>query len=218
MAMPKTSPMPAAPTRPDPTWKPEKPRYRRLVLKTLLILLTVQATSALLYVLLLQTMENQMLGDDIERRFRWIMFGFSALVLIVTVSVLSVMYLRNAERKRGFLSATAASVVGEGEVAAGYRFYRSVALRETIAIILTVAVYYLPITSFYTYALATSGEGYGYGRAFFFEDFFVGYIGLAQPFQNAWIGYLIALAAFAGTSLPVRIGAHKVWDKERIRR
>ncbi len=218
MAMPKTTPKSTAPSRPDPTWKPEKINYRRLVWRTLLILLAVHATSALLYVFLLQTMENQMLGDEIEQRFRWIMFAFSAVVLIVIVSILSVLYLRNAERKRGFLSATTSSVVGEGEVAAGYKFYRTVALRETVTVTLTTAVFYLPISCFYTIALATSGEGYGYGRAFFFEDFFVGYIGLAQPFQNAWIGYLIALVAVAGSALAVRLGAHRVWDQGRIRR
>ena len=69
-----------------------------------------------------------------------------------------------------------------------------------------------------SFFLALSGRGYGYTGASIFERFFVGFIGLCEPFQNAWLGWLIGVAFMFLFYYFGRILSHNRWAAERIRR
>ena len=73
-------------------------------------------------------------------------------------------------------------------------------------------------TLFYTISLVTSGQGYGYSDAWALEKFFVGFIGLCEPFQNAWIGLLLGMGILFAFHYFGRVYSHKQWQENRIRR
>ena len=81
----------------------------------------------------------------------------------------------------------------------------------------TAFLWLLP-AGFYTAALASSGMGFGYAEAWFLEVFFVGAMGFFQPFQNAWVGLLLAMAILFCFHYFGRLYAHKSWNENRIRR
>ena len=70
----------------------------------------------------------------------------------------------------------------------------------------------------YTAGLSLSGRGYGYTEASIFEKFFVGFIGLCEPFQNAWLGWLIGVAFMFLFYYFGRVLSHNRWEAERMRR
>ena len=171
---------------PAPTYRPEKPNHVKTGVKTLFFMVISHAVTWLLYVLFMSPVENQMLGDEHEPEYRFVMFGFSLVTLLVIAIVMSVFYFKNGDRKRAFLAAT--------------------------------AFLWLIPAGFYTAALNSSGMGYGYGEAWFIETFFVGAMGFFQPFQNAWIGLLLAMAILFCFHYFCRIYSHKSWNGSRIRR
>ena len=203
---------------PAPAYRPEKPNHVRTAVKTLFFMMIYHAVTWLLYICIMSPIENQMLGDEHEPEYRMVMFGFSLVTLLVISIVMSVFYFKNGDRKRAFLAATSVEVRGEGSIAEGFARYRKLALTEAIVCTVVTAFLWLIPAGFYTAALNASGMGFGYGEAWFVELFFVGAMGFFQPFQNAWVGLLLAMAILFCFHYFCRIYAHKSWNANRIRR
>ena len=178
---------------PVQTYRPEKPNYVKTGVKTLFFMVIFHAVTWILYVLFMSPVENQMIGDEHEPEFRFVMFGFSLVTLLVIAIVMTVFYFKNGDRKRAFLAATSVEVRGAENVAEGESRYRKLAFVEAAVCTAVTAFLWLFPAGFYTAALNSSGMGYGYGSAWGIETFFTGVIGFFQPFQNAWIGMLVAL-------------------------
>lgn len=203
---------------PAPTYRPEKPNYVKTGVKTLFFMVIFHAVTWILYVLFMSPLENQMIGDEHEPEFRFVMFGFSLVTLLVIAIVMTVFYFKNGDRKRAYLAATSVEVRGEGSIAEGFARYRKLALTEAMICTAVTAFLWLLPAGFYTAALNSSGMGYGYGSAWGIETFFTGVIGFFQPFQNAWIGMLVALAILFCFHYFGRLFSHKSWAANRIRR
>lgn len=203
---------------PAPTYRPEKPNHVRTAVKTLFFMTIYHAVTWLLYICIMSPIENQMLGDEHEPEYRMVMFGFSLVTLLVIAIVMSVFYFKNGDRKRAFLAATSVEVRGEGNIAEGFARYSKLALTEAIICTAATAFLWLIPAGFYTAAFNASGMGFGYGEAWFVELFFVGAVGFFQPFRNAWIGLLLAMAILFCFHYFCRIYAHKSWNANRIRR
>ena len=204
--------------RPPKKYRVTAPQYVRSGVFSLFLLGCYHLISWILYTFLLTTLENQMLGDEHEPQYRFVMFGFSLVTLLVIAIVMSVFYFKNGDRKRAFLAATSVEVRGEGNIAEGFARYRRLALTEAMICTAVTAFLWLIPAGFYTAALNSSGMGYGYGEAWFIETFFVGAMGFFQPFQNAWIGLLLAMAILFCFHYFCRIYSHKSWNGSRIRR
>lgn len=203
---------------PTPAYRPEKPNHVRTGVKTLFFMVIYHAVTWLLYVLIMSPVENQMLGDEHEPEYRFVMFGFSVVTLLVIAIVMAVFYHKNGDRKRAYLAATSVEVRGEGNTDEGYARYRKLAMVEAIVCTAVTAFLWLIPAGFYTAALNSSGMGYGYAEAWGIETFFVGVIGFFQPFQNAWLGMLLALAILFCIHYFGRLYSHKSWNGNRIRR
>lgn len=203
---------------PAPTYRPEKPNHVRTGVKTLFFMMIYHAVTWLLYIMIMSPVENQMLGDEHEPEYRFVMFGFSLVTLLVIAIVMSVFYFKNGDRKRAFLAATSVEVRGEGNTSEGFTRYRKLALTEAIICTAVTAFLWLLPAGFYTAALASSGMGFGYAEAWFLEVFFVGAMGFFQPFQNAWVGLLLAMAILFCFHYFGRLYSHKSWNENRIRR
>ena len=203
---------------PAPTYRPEKPNYVKTGVKTLFFMVIFHAVTWILYVLFMSPLENQMIGDEHEPEFRFVMFGFSLVTLLVIAIIMTVFYFKNGDRKRAYLAATSVEVRGEGSIAEGFARYRKLALTEAMICTAVTAFLWLLPAGFYTAALNSSGMGYGYGSAWGIETFFTGVIGFFQPFQNAWIGMLVALAILFCFHYFGRLFSHKSWAANRIRR
>ena len=203
---------------PEGSYRPERPNHVRTGLKTLFFMGIYHAATWLLYSIIMSPVENHMVLDEHEPEYRWVMFGFSLLTLVILAIVMTVFYFKNGDRKRAYLAATSAEVRGAENVAEGASRYRRLALVEAILSTAVAAVLWLIPAGFYTAALNSSGMGYGYGNAWFIETFFVGSIGLFQPFQNAWMGMLLGLAILFCFHYFGRLSSHKNWEANRIRR
>ena len=203
---------------PAPTYRPEKPNYVKTGVKTLFFMVIYHAVTWILYVLFMSPVENQMIGDEHEPEFRWVMFGFSLVTLLVIAIIMTVFYFKNGDRKRAYLAATSVEVRGAENIAEGERRYRKLALTEAVICTAVTAFLWLLPAGFYTATLNASGMGYGYGSAWGIETFFTGVIGFFQPFQNAWIGMTLALAILFCFHYFGRLFSHKNWAANRIRR
>ena len=197
---------------------PEKPNHVRTAVKTLFFMLIYHAVTWLFYTLFFTSTENQMLYDELETRLHWLMFGFSFVTLVVMAVILTVLYVKNGDRKRAYLAATSVEVRGAVNVAEGERRYRRLALGEAILNTAVTGFLWLPEAILYTIALDLSGMGYGYSQAWGVEKFFVGMVGFCQPFQNAWVGMLLGMAILFCFYYFGRLYAHKRWAANRIRR
>lgn len=203
---------------PAPIYRPEKPNYVKTGVKTLFFMVIYHAVTWILYVLFMSPVENQMIGDEHEPEFRFVMFGFSLVTLLVIAIIMTVFYFKNGDRKRAYLAATSVEVRGAENIAEGERRYRKLALTEAIVCTAVTAFLWLLPAGFYTAALNSSGMGYGYADAWAIETFFVGAVGFFQPFQNAWVGLLLAMAILFCFHYFGRLYAHKNWAANRIRR
>ncbi len=193
--------------------------YFRTLYETAGLVLAAHLVSMILYSILLTTLENQMLGDEIEPVFRWVMFGYSMACMTVLGALFALLHYKNGDRRRAFLAATTAADVGDAAAAEGHRLYNSrLPLTETAIATAVTAVLWLPEAILYSASVATSGYGYGYALALPVEDFYISYVGLCQPFQNAWIGWLIGILYLAAFQYLGRRLAYRHWDKTRIRR
>ncbi|MBQ9151980.1 MAG: hypothetical protein IJX72_06995 [Clostridia bacterium] len=204
-------------TNPAQTYRPEKPNHVRTGVKALFFMAIYHAVTWLLYILFMSPIENQMLGDEHEPQYRLVMFGFSLVTLLIIAIVMAVFYFKNGDRKRAYLAATSVELRGAENVAEGASRYRKIALTEAIVSTAITAFLWLIPAVFYTAALNSSGMGYGYAEAWGIEQFFVGVIGLFQPFLNAWLGMLLGLAVLFCFHYFGRLFSHKHWANNRIR-
>ena len=205
-------------TTPAQTYRPEKINHVRTGVRSLIFMIIYHAVTWLLYVMIMSPLENQMVGDEREPIYRFVMFGFSVLTLLIISVVMAVVYHKNGDRKRAYLAATSVEIRGEENVAEGVSRYRKLALTEAIASTAVAAALWLIPAIFYTAALNSSGMGYGYADAWGIEQFFVGAMGFFQPFQNAWVGLLVGMAILFCFHWLGRLYSHKSWAENRIRR
>ena len=197
---------------------PEKPDYRRAAVKTLIALLIFHALSLVFHFMVLGNSDPDTMSSQAAERIPPAMFLFSMVALFVLGDLLVGVYFKDGKRRRAFLDATSAEKRGEECVEEGFARYRKLALTEALVCTATTAALWLIPTLIYTVAQATSGRGYGYTEAPIFERFFVGFIGLCEPFQNAWIGWLIGVAFMFLFYYFGRILSHNRWAAERLRR
>lgn len=205
-------------TTPAQTYRPEKVNHVRTGVRSLLFMIIYHAVTWLLYIMIMSPLENQMVGDEREPIYRFVMFGFSALTLLILSVVMAVFYHKNGDRKRAYLAATSVEIRGAENVAEGVSRYRKLALTEAIISTTVAAVLWLIPAIFYTAALNSSGMGYGYADAWGIEQFFVGAMGFFQPFQNAWVGLLLGMGVLFCFHYFGRLFSHKSWAENRIRK
>lgn len=205
-------------TPPAETYRPEKVNHVRTGVTSLFFMVIYHAVTWLLYVMIMSPIENQMIGDEHEPEYRFIMFGFSVLTLVIMSIVMAVIYHKNGDRKRAYLAATSVEIRGAENVAEGASRYAKLALTEAIISTAVAAVLWLIPAGFYTAALASSGMGYGYADAWGIEVFFVGAVGFFQPFQNAWVGLLVGMGVLFCFHYFGRLLSHKSWAENRIRK
>ena len=127
-------------------------------------------------------------------------------------------YFKNAARRRAFLDATSIELRGVMGVREGAARYRRLALTESLVCALTAGVLWIIPTVFYLISLYLWGYGYRYALALPIEKVFIGFTGLCEPFQNAWLGWLIGVAFMFLFYYFGRILSHNRWEAERIRR
>ena len=197
---------------------PETPNYRRTAVKTLIALLIFHALSLVFHFMVLGNSDPYTMSSQAAERIPPAMFLFSMVALFVLGDLLVGVYFKDGKRKRAFLDATSAEKRGEEHVDEGFARYRKLALTEALVCTATTAALWLIPVLIYTVAQATSGRGYGYTEAPIFERFFVGFIGLCEPFQNAWIGWLIGVSFMFLFYYFGRILSHNRWEAERLRR
>ncbi len=205
-------------TAPSEIYRPEKVNHVRTGVRSLFFMVIYHAVTWLLYVMIMSPIENQMIGDEHEPQYRFIMFGFSVLTLTIMSIVMAVIYHKNGDRKRAYLAATSVEIRGAENVAEGESRYSKLALTEAVISTVVAAVLWLIPAIFYTAALASSGMGYGYADAWGIEVFFVGAVGFFQPFRNAWIGLLVGMAILFCFHYFGRLFSHKSWGENRIRK
>ncbi|MBR2447033.1 MAG: hypothetical protein IKB28_10280 [Clostridia bacterium] len=199
------------------TYTPEKPNHVRTAVHAFFYIIVYHIATYLLYAVLLSPLENQMVNDGYEPRYRLVMFIFSLLTLAILSIVMITVYFKNGSRKRAYLAATSAELRGQENAAEGAIRYRKTALVEAaVSTAVTAALWLFP-ACFYTISLSISGYGYGYAQALGIENFFVGAVGLFQPFQNALIGWLLGVGMLFCVHYFGRIAAHKSWEDNRIR-
>ena len=197
---------------------PEKPDHIRTAVKTLIALLIFHGLSLAFHFMVMGSSDPYTMSNDTASRIPTAMFLFSLVALFVLGDLLVGVYFKDGKRKRAFLEATSAEKRGEEGAAEGHARYRRLALTEALVCTLTTAALWLIPALIYTVALATSGRGYGYTEASVFEKFFVGFIGLCEPFGNAWLGWLIGVAFMFLFYYFGRILSHNRWEAERMRR
>ena len=203
---------------PAQVYRPEKPNHVKTGVRALFFMMIYHVISWIFYAFLMSPLENQMVGDEHEPAYRFVMFGFSLLTLIIFAVIMTIFYLKNGARKRAFLAATSVEIRGAENIAEGAARYRKLALTEAIiSTAVSAAVWLIPAV-FYTAALSSSGMGYGYAEAWGIEKFFVGAMGFFQPFQNALVGMLVGMGILFCFHWFGRLFAHKSWQKNRIRR
>ena len=199
------------------TYTPEKPNHVRTAVHAFFYIIVYHIATYLLYAVLLSPLENQMVNDGYEPRYRFVMFTFSLLTLAILSIIMITVYFKNGSRKRAYLAATSAELRGQENAAEGAIRYRKTALVEAaVSTAVTAALWLFP-ACFYTISLNISGYGYGYAQALGIENFFVGAVGLFQPFQNALIGWLLGVGMLFCVHYFGRIAAHKSWEDNRIR-
>ncbi len=202
-----------------PDYKPEKPHHSRTAVKTILLMLIYHAVTWLFYTIFLgNTVEVWMMRDELIIAARWTMFGYGVVSLLIIATVMAVSYIKDAERKRAYLAATSVEIRGAENVAEGFARYRKLALVEGLVCTVGAGILWMIPAIFYSISLATAGIGFGYASAWGLEQFFVGFMGLCEPFQNPWLGMLIGLGVVFGFNYFSRLHAHRTWAANRIRK
>ena len=199
------------------TYSPEKPNHVRTAVHAFFYIIIYHIATYLLYAILMSPLENQMVGDGYEPRYRFVMLAFSLLTLAILSIVMITAYFKNGIRKRAYLAATSVELRGQENAGEGAIRYRKTALIEAaISAAVTAALWLIP-ACFYTISLNMTGYGYGYAQAWGIENFFIGAVGLFQPFQSALIGWLLGVGMLFCVHYFGRIAAHKSWEDNRIR-
>ena len=139
------------PTPPQaPVYQSEKPNHTRTVTKTLAIMLVYHGFSMLIYRLLFSASVNQLARDEHWARASWTMFGFALVSLLVIAAVFPLLYFKDGDRKRAYLTATSVEVRGAEHTAEGYARYRKLARKEGLICTLATGVLWLIPALFYT--------------------------------------------------------------------
>ena len=211
-------PQPADSPSPVSIYVPEKPNHLRTAVKNLLYLLIFHGASLAMHFMVLGTSDRYQMSSQAAERIRMGMFLYSIVAFFVLGDILVGLYWSNKKRKRAYLDATSVEKRGEQVAAEGVARYRRLALIEGLVCTLPGAVLYCILSVVYTVSLALVGRGYSYTEATIIEQYFVGFIGLCEPFDNAWIGWLIATAVLFGFNYFGRLIVHSRWDAQRIRR
>lgn len=198
-----------------PEYVPEKIRHRNTVAKTLGLMMAYHVVSWIFFCFF---WSGPMSAPEPNAGVYMSLFIPAVGMLLGMGIFLSIVYSKNGDRKRAYLAATSSELRGVENVAEGATRYRKLALIESVICTAATACLWLIPALLYTVFKAVSGRGYGYDQAYFFEDFFIGFIGLCEPFQNAWIGLLLGLAILFVFHYFGRLRAHKKWDEGRIRR
>lgn len=186
-----------------------KINYKKTALRSTLFHIIYTLISWILFSFALSGIKNQMIIDEMFTSLRWLMFGFSLLTFLIMQIIIAVIYVKDGERRRLYLSATEGENNTNPTVMAHIR--KSV-FKESLAMVIPVAVIQLPIAIFYT------AYNYGYAAAVFFESLNLGWIGFYQPWNNALVGMILNLGIVFLFSFFVRILAHISWEKHRIRK
>ena len=198
-----------------PEYVPEKILYRYTVLKTLGLMMAYHAVSWLFFCFF---WSGPMSAPE-PHMGTYVSLFIPALGMIVGMGVFfAIIYSKDGDRKRAYLAATSAEVRGAENVAEGVSRYRKLAFTESLVCTAATAGLWMIPSLLYTVFQLASGQGYGYDKAYFFEDFFIGFIGLCEVFQNAWIGMLLGLAILFVFHYFGRLRAHRKWEANRIRR
>ena len=79
---------------PAQSYRPEKPNHVKTGVRTLFFMLIYHAVSWLFYVFIMSPIENQMIGDEHEPEYRFFMFGFSLLTLVIMAVIMTVFYFK----------------------------------------------------------------------------------------------------------------------------
>ena len=202
-----------------PEYKPEKPQHSRTALRTIQLTLVYHAVTWLFYTIFISnTVEVWMMRDEMIAAARWTMFGYGAVSLLIIATVMAVFYIKDAERKRAYLTATSVEIRGAENVSEGFSRYRKLALTEGVVCTAAAGGLWMIPAIFYTISLSTAGIGIGYAGAWGLEQFFGSFMGLCEPFQNPWMGMLIGLGVVFGFNYGARVYAHKTWAANRIRK
>ena len=208
------------PENTPPVWvyAPEKINLLRTAARNLIYLLIFQAAGWIMHTMVLGNSDRYLMPSHAAERIPTAMFLYSSLAFFVLGDILVGIYAGNRKRQRAYLDATSVEKRGEQAAAKGASHYRRLALIEGLVCALTGATLWLIPTVIYTVSLALSGRGYAYTEAMIIEQFFVAFIGFCEPFDNAWIGWLIATATLFGFNYFGRLLVHSRWDNQRIRR
>ena len=205
-------------TTPAQTYRPEKVNHVRTGVRSLIFMIIYHAVTWLLYIMIMSPLENQMVGDEREPIYRFVMFGFSVLTLLILSVVMAVFYHKNGDRKRAYLAATSVEIRGAENVAEGVSRYRKLALTESLVCALTAGALWVIPSVLYLISLFLWGYGFLYGQALAIEKIFIGFIGLCEPFQNPLVGMLIGMGILFCFHYFGRLYAHHYWQEHRIRR
>ena len=198
-----------------PEYVPEKIRHKRTAVKTMGLMLAYHAISWLFFCFF---WSGPMSASE-PNTGTYVSLFVPALIMLVGLGIFfAILYAKNGDRKRAYLAATSVEVRGAEHIAEGAARYRKLALTESLVCTLSAAILWLIPALLYTVFKAVSGQGYGYSNAYFFEDFFIGFIGLCEVFRNAWVGMLLGLAILFVFHYFGRLRAHKRWEENRIRR
>ena len=203
---------------PVSVYVPEKINHLHTAVKNLIYLLIFQAAGWIMHAIILGNSDRYQMPSHAAERVPTAMFLYSAVAFFVLGDILVGLYFGNRKRQRAYLDATSVEKRGEQAAAEGRSRYRRLALTEGLVCTLTGAALWLIPTVIYTVFLALTGRGYSYTEAMAIEQFFVAFIGLCEPFDNAWIGWLLATASLFGFNYFGRLLAHSRWDDQRIRR
>ena len=196
-------------------YTPEKIRHRNTVAKTLGLMLAFHAISWLFFCFF---WSGPMSAQEPNMN-TYISLFIPAVGMVTGMGLfLAILYAKNGERKRAYLAATSVEIRGAENVAEGASRYRKLALVESLVSTAATAGLWLIPALMYTVFRFASGQGYGYANAYFFEDFFIGFIGLCEVFGNAWVGMALGLAILFVFNYFGRLRAHKKWAEGRIRR
>ena len=196
-------------------YTPERIRHSNTVFKTLGLMLAYHAVSWVFFVFFFS---GPMSAAEPNAGTYVSLFAPAVGMLVGMGIFLSILYYKNGDRKRAYLAATSVEVRGAENVAEGATRYRKLAFTESLVSTAATAGLWLIPAILHTVFKAASGRGYGYSEAYFFEDFFIGFIGLCEVFQNAWVGMLLGLAILFVFHYFGRLRAHKKWGENRIRR
>lgn len=192
---------------------PAPPRYGRCALMTLIALPIFHALGYLLKLFLLTDLEEQMVKDGTLQGLDWVMFVFSAFMLVLLVVFHTVAYYRNEYRRKAYLYETSVDRFGHRGADRGMRRYDKILRKEALIILGIHAAVWLPSALFRMLAdLGVGGEGIAKASELL-QQIFIGVAGLYRPFDIPWIGYAIGVVFVPLCYIVAGFFIHRKWDE-----